>query len=56
VLAIGGVSTDNIRDIAKTGAAGVAAIELFLPQTGAEPGRCGIAQAVRAIRSAFGAV
>jgi thiamine-phosphate pyrophosphorylase len=56
VLAIGGVSTANLREIAAAGAAGVAAIELFLPRTDAEPGRPGIAQAVRAIRSAFGAV
>ena len=56
VLAIGGVSTDNVREIAATGVAGVAAIELFLPRTDAEPGRPGIAQAVQAIRSAFGAV
>jgi thiamine-phosphate diphosphorylase len=56
VLAIGGVSIANVREVAAAGAAGVAAIELFLPRTDAEPDRPGIAQAVRAIRSAFGAV
>jgi thiamine-phosphate diphosphorylase len=56
VLAIGGVSTDNVREAAATGAAGVAAIELFLPPTDAAAGRPGIVGAVRAIRSAFGAV
>jgi thiamine-phosphate pyrophosphorylase len=56
VLAIGGVSTDNVREAAATGVAGVAAIELFLPPTDAAPGRPGIAEAVRAVRSAFGAV
>jgi thiamine-phosphate pyrophosphorylase len=55
VLAIGGVSTDNVREIAAAGVAGVAAIELFLPPTDAAPGRPGLAAAVRAIRSAFGA-
>jgi thiamine-phosphate diphosphorylase len=56
VLAIGGVSIANVGEIAATGVAGVAAISLFLPRTGAEPGRPGIAQAVREIRSAFSAV
>jgi thiamine-phosphate pyrophosphorylase len=56
VLAIGGVSTANVREIAATGVAGVAAVDLFLPRTDAEPGRPGISQAVRAIRSAFGGV
>jgi thiamine-phosphate pyrophosphorylase len=55
LLAIGGVSTDNVREIAATGAAGVAAIELFLPPTDLAPGRPGMAAAVRTIRSAFGA-
>jgi thiamine-phosphate diphosphorylase len=56
LLAIGGISLSNLDEVAGAGAAGVAAIELFLPPSEAAPGRPGIAVAVAAIRSAFGGV
>lgn len=54
VLAIGGVTVARLPEIAATGSAGVAAIELFLPPGAEFPERPGIAAAVRAIRAAFG--
>lgn len=39
VLAIGGVTTDRVEEVARTGAAGVAAIGLFLPPTGVSADR-----------------
>jgi thiamine-phosphate diphosphorylase len=53
VLAIGGVSVARLSEIAAAGAAGVAAIELFLPPAAESSGRPGIAAAVAAIHAAF---
>jgi thiamine-phosphate diphosphorylase len=53
VLAIGGVSVARLPELADAGAAGIAAIELFLPPTAESPGRPGVAAAVAAIRAAF---
>ena len=55
VLAIGGVTTDRLATIAQTGAAGVAAISLFLSES---PDRDGcralpLRDAVNAVRAAF---
>jgi thiamine-phosphate pyrophosphorylase len=52
VLAIGGVTVERLAEIAATGAAGVAAIGLFLPPDGS-PERAGVARAVAAVRRAF---
>ena len=38
VLAIGGITTARIPEIAATGAAGIAGIDLFLPDSGTPPG------------------
>lgn len=53
VLAIGGVSIDRLPEIVEAGAAGVAAIGLFLPPSAEAPERPGIAAAVAAVRGAF---
>jgi thiamine-phosphate diphosphorylase len=52
VLAIGGVTPSRVGAIAATGAAGVAAIGVFLPE-GLEPEALGPTGAVRAIREAW---
>jgi thiamine-phosphate pyrophosphorylase len=51
VLAVGGVSPDNVNEVAAAGAAGLAAIGLFA--AGSEPALHG---AVAAVRSAFASV
>ena len=53
VLAIGGISPDRVDACRAAGAAGVAAIGLFLP-VGRTPGALGPAEAVRALRGAWG--
>jgi thiamine-phosphate diphosphorylase len=57
VLAIGGIDAGRFSDIASTGAAGVAAIGLFMgSHSGAEAGGCGaveLRQTVNRARSAF---
>lgn len=50
VLAIGGVSEERLPELARTGAAGVAAIRLFLPEPG---GGYAFPRRVRAWRLAF---
>jgi thiamine-phosphate pyrophosphorylase len=52
VVAIGGVTPDRAEACARAGAAGVAAIGLFLP-AGREPEALGVRDAVRALREAF---
>jgi thiamine-phosphate pyrophosphorylase len=52
VLAIGGIALEHLASCFAQGAAGVAAIGLFLP-AGSEPGAVGPAEAVQAIRAAF---
>jgi thiamine-phosphate diphosphorylase len=52
VLAIGGITPARAASCVTAGAAGVAAIGLFLP-AGREPGALGSAQAVRALRAAM---
>src|SRR5690606_6222155 len=55
VLAIGGIDADRAADVAKAGAAGVAAIGLFVTTSGeAEPARR-IGERVAAVRAAFAA-
>jgi thiamine-phosphate diphosphorylase len=54
VLAIGGVSVARLPEIVSAGAAGIAAIELFLPPSDEAPERPGVAAAVAALRGAFG--
>jgi thiamine-phosphate pyrophosphorylase len=49
VLAIGGMDVANARTCIDAGAAGIAAIGLFLPE-GREPGARGVAKAVREIK------
>jgi thiamine-phosphate diphosphorylase len=51
VIAIGGVSLDNVREVAQAGAAGVAAIGLFAEGGGTFPG--GLPAIVRRLRAAF---
>ena len=53
VLAIGGVRPDNVDACRMAGAAGVAAIGLFLPR-GRTPDALGPAEAVKALRRAWG--
>ncbi|MCU1382235.1 MAG: thiE [Acidobacteria bacterium] len=57
VLAIGGVSVERLDDIAAAGAAGFAAIGLFMAShPGAEPSGCGVVelrQTVKAARARF---
>ena len=52
VLGIGGIGPDQAADVARTGAAGVAAIEAFLPS---DPARIAdtVHEAVRRMRMAF---
>jgi thiamine-phosphate diphosphorylase len=52
IIAIGGITPERARHCAAAGAAGVAAIGLFLP-AGVEPGALGVAVAVRELREAF---
>jgi thiamine-phosphate diphosphorylase len=54
LLAIGGITLARLSEIAASGAAGVAGIELFLPPTRDFPERPGLEAAVQAIRAAFG--
>ena len=53
VIAIGGISADKADGCRVAGAAGLAAIELFLPH-GRTPGALGAAEAVKALRGAWG--
>jgi thiamine-phosphate pyrophosphorylase len=53
VVAIGGITGESVQACAERGAAGVAAIGLFLP-AGVEPESVGPARAVRLIRESFG--
>ncbi|HUL73205.1 MAG TPA: thiamine phosphate synthase [Vicinamibacterales bacterium] len=53
VLAIGGVTLDNASAVREAGAAGVAAIGLFLPP-GRQSGALGPSRAAAALRSALG--
>jgi thiamine-phosphate diphosphorylase len=52
ILAIGGVTEATMESCARAGAAGAAAIGVFLPE-GTEPGARGVRAAVRALREAF---
>jgi thiamine-phosphate diphosphorylase len=52
VLAIGGVSLDQVPIVASTGAAGVAAIDLFLGPGGSEDTRCRAVPLQRVVREA----
>lgn len=52
VLAIGGITVERAGAVRQAGAAGVAAIGLFLP-VGADPGALGPARAVAALRAAM---
>lgn len=52
VLAIGGVTAERARECASAGAAGVAAISLFMPHA---PGGMNAAAAVRMLRESFSA-
>jgi len=52
VLAIGGITIDRARECAAAGAAGVAAISLFIPTA---PGGIGPRAAVARLREAFNA-
>ena len=57
VVAIGGVSADRVRDVAKAGAAGVAGIELFMtPEAGGRDGcrAMPLAGLARSARETFG--
>lgn len=53
VIAIGGITADKVDACRRAGAAGVAAIGLFLPR-GRTPEALGPAEAVKALRAAFG--
>jgi thiamine-phosphate pyrophosphorylase len=53
VLAIGGVTVDRLAEVFAAGAAGVAAIGLFLPPDPSDPARLGPSAAIAAIRHAF---
>lgn len=55
VVAIGGITAGNVAQVHSAGAAGVAAISLFLP-AGTAPGALGPAQAVSRLREAAGTV
>jgi thiamine-phosphate pyrophosphorylase len=55
VVAIGGITAENAHLATAAGAAGVAAISLFLPE-GSSPGALGPAQAISRLRSAAGTV
>jgi thiamine-phosphate diphosphorylase len=55
VLAIGGVELDRVPDVARAGAAGVAAIGAWLPDE-CEGVHQGLEERTRAFRTAFGAV
>jgi thiamine-phosphate pyrophosphorylase len=52
VLAIGGVSISRLHEIADAGAAGIAAIDLFLPEP-AGPTRQSLRKIVESVREAF---
>jgi thiamine-phosphate pyrophosphorylase len=52
VLAIGGITLDRAPQVARTGAAGVAAIGLFLPPEGV-PAERHLAETVKALRRVF---
>lgn len=51
VIGIGGVTRDNVRELAKAGAGGLAAIGLFRDAVQADPGKLG--DVVRDLRAAF---
>jgi thiamine monophosphate synthase len=53
VLAIGGVTEERLADVFAAGAAGVAAIGMFLPPDASDARRLGPSAAVAAIRRAF---
>jgi thiamine-phosphate pyrophosphorylase len=52
ILAIGGITTDRARDIARSGAAGIAAIGMFIPQSD-EVLRDHVEAVASAVRRAF---
>jgi thiamine monophosphate synthase len=52
VIAIGGIDVEGAEACAREGAAGIAAIRLFLPE-GTAPGALGPARAVAALRAAL---
>jgi thiazole tautomerase (transcriptional regulator TenI) len=54
VLAIGGVTPEHVAECRAAGAAGVAAIGVFLPR-GSAPGALGAAEAIRSLRRAWAA-
>jgi thiamine-phosphate diphosphorylase len=53
VLAIGGITKERLADVFRAGAAGIAAIGLFLPPDETDSRRLGPAQALGAIRQTF---
>lgn len=54
VIAIGGITPERARECVRAGAAGVAAIAVFLPE-GRAPGAIGVTRAVRELRAAMAA-
>ena len=52
VLAIGGITPDRMTTVQRAGAAGIAAIGLFLP-AGTEPGALGVRTAIMTLRAAM---